>query len=783
MRSLAALLTLAGAAVAAPTSSSNSSSSTSSAKHSSPSLTADGFTSTKWIKAFERARSIVENMPLQQKVNFSDMRNDTKGCAGLTYPLEAAGNVEFCFADGPTGINTRYSTQFPAEVTTAATWDRDLFTLRGDALGKEYHTMGIQVPLSIVAGPMGRSVYGGRNWEGWSADPWLAGEATKLTVEAFQKNGVQGLVKHFILNEQEYLRVGVPGGYVGGSVNYTIDSVADAATVRELYAWPYAEAIRSGAGSVMCSYNKVNGTLACESDEVLNKLLKEELNFGGYVLSDWSAPHDTAGAALNGTDVVQFSYIWGAPLGEMIANGSLPDTIMDDKIIRILTPYYALDQPSLPSLDLNRFTATKRAKEVVLDVAKSSLTLLKNVRSDNTSRGLPLKGLQDITLVGSPAGPGPYGMVSSISPLFYFNTNATYPGFVTDGFGSGGSPIPYAFDPFNEITRRAREEDRPPVVDAYLSDDPTEGMASSSSGNISFLDYKLSYTGAAVVFVSAVAMEGYDRKDLSLQNGGEDLINYVADRHNDTIVVVTAPGPVDMSSWVNHANVSAVVYAYFPTSVGGEAIASVLFGDTNPSGKLPFTLAKTVEDYPNTIYHGEVKNDPIANFSEGVFLDYKYFDQKEIEPMYEFGYGLSYSSFSFSNVKVWQSKKKQPALVRETNEKFFLNGKAASGLYDLAYTVQATVKNTGSVDGAEVVQLYLTFPSSVPREFPVRSLRGFEKPYLKAGESKTVSFKLRNKDLAYYSVEKGGWVVPEGEFTVSVGSSSRKLPLKTKFEF
>ncbi|GAA5929041.1 hypothetical protein JCM10213_004974 [Rhodosporidiobolus nylandii] len=783
MRSLIVLVALATAAAAAPTTSSSSS-----ANSSAYDLTAEGFTSQKWVKAFEKAQAIVASLSLQQKINFTDKNPDSRGCSAFTYGIEAAGIEGICFADGPMGINSRYSTQFPAEVTTAATWDRSLFSARASALGKEYQDSGIHVPLSIVAGPMGRSPYGGRAWENWSPDVYLTGEATKLSVEGFQKQGVSGLVKHFVGNEQEYLRIGnSAGGYSGANQSLTIDSIIDQATLRELYAWPFAEAARAGASWFMSSYNLLNGQLASENSALLNGLLKKEFNALGAVVSDWGAAFNAAPAALGGLDWVAGTSrnIWGAALGELIANGTVPANIIDDKMVRILTSYFALDQHKLPEHSFDRFVATDASEKVVRDVAEASLTLLKNTRSSNNTRGLPLHRPKDLILVGSPAGPAPWGISSNLGRIQSYTTANQYPGFISGGFGSAGAPTPGVVDPFTGITARGKKEKRRVVVDAYLSDDPTEGVSviPGSNSTLLYLDNKLLYASSTVVFVSATAMEGYDRQTLSLENNGDSLINYVADRHNDTIVVVTAPGPVDMSKWIDHANVSAVLYAYFPTTEGGNSIASVLFGDVNPSGKLPFTIAREVADYPVAYYNGSSTINPVDNFTEGVFIDYKYFDKKEIEPLYEFGYGLSYSSFSFSGLKVSQTKKKQPALVRETNEKLFLDGKAASGLYDLAYTVQATVKNTGSVASAEVAQLYITFPSSVPRELPVRSLRGFEKPYLKAGESKTVSFKLRNKDLAYYSVEKAGWVVPKGEFTVSVGSSSRKLPLKTKFAY
>ncbi|GAA5845195.1 hypothetical protein JCM11251_003710 [Rhodosporidiobolus azoricus] len=782
MRSLSILLTLATGVLAAPASTSSTDSSSSSSTSSSGSIGSgaydvkqEGFTSQKWIDALTKSRHVVSQLKLEEKVNFTNIPPTEQGCAGVTSAIPRFEIPQICFSDGPTGVKTRFATQLPTEVTTGATWDVDLIARRASVMSDEYRQVGVHVPLSIVAGPMGRSPWGGRNWENWSPDPYLTGVATRLSIEAFQKNGVVGQVKHYIGNEQEYLRMGE-----GIDENTTVSAIIDAATTRELYAWPYAEAVRVGASSVMCSYNKINGTLGCENSETQNELLKTELNFPGAIVSDWFAAHNPVKAALNGVDYIQPNNIWGPALGELIENGTLPANVIDDKLVRMLLPYYALDQASLPSLDYSRSIISDESVKVVRDIAESSLTLLKNVRSKENKHGLPLKDPKTLLLVGSPAGPGPFGLISNIGG---FGDTSAKPGYTTEGTGSGGAPAAYSIDPFNGITARGRKAKPPVAVDGFLSDDPTYGLtASSAQFNIApkpILESKLADSETAVVFVVATAGEGEDRTNLTLAFNGDDLIKYTAERHNDTIVVVTAPGQVDMSAWINHENVTAVVYAYFPTIEGGNAIASVLFGDVSPSGKLPFTLAKSVDDYLDLRYTG-LPNEtaPVSEFSEGPFIDYRRFDAEGIEPQFEFGFGMSYSNFSFSDLKIAKNMEKRTAPVRETKEVFLSGEKAAPGLYDRVYTVKAVVKNTGDVAAAEVAQLYLSFPSDTPRKLPVRQLRGFTKPFIKPGHSKTVEFELRNKDLAYYDVVKGGWVIPKGQFTVSVGNSSRKLPLK-----
>ncbi|GAA5936851.1 uncharacterized protein JCM15063_000080 [Sporobolomyces koalae] len=747
-----------------------------------------------WTAAIEKARSVVDAMTFDEKINFTEYRTVGIVCSGQTHPIPRFNIPSICYGDGPTGPVSRFSSQYPAQLTAAATFDRELIHERAQAMGAEFHDLGIHVPLSIVVGPMGRSVYGGRNWEGFSPDVFLSGEAVRATVQGMQEQSVTALVKHFYGNEQEYLRIGSNvGGYFPSNETQIISSNIDDATVHELYAAPFAEAVREGAGAIMASYNKLNGTLATEDPLSLKKLLKQELGFKGFVISDWGSAHNTVESALAGVDYLEggsaSSNLWGNLLRAPIANGTLPKDIMDDKIIRVLTPYFALKQESLPTTDYTRSVVSKSHSETIRKVSASAITLLKNNRTSSNS-ALPFKNPRSVVLVGSGATDGKYGIVSNqASSIFYYTPQAEYFGSITDGFGSGGSPVPGALHvtPLEAIKDRARQQDPPMFVDGYYSDNATEGSASIGPGfSTVYLDGRLAYPEEkkVVVFASATAMEGYDRENLDLANGGDDLIEYVAARNNDTIVVINAPGPVNMR-WHAHPNITSIVFGYFGGQEWGNSLADVLFGETNPSGKLPFTIAKNVSDYDlKAYYNGSIKAEPQTNFSEGVFIDYKYFDQKNSTPLFEFGYGLSYTTFNFSDVSTQSTPKAGRTAVFETNEKLYKDGKLASaGLYDVAQTVSVSVKNTGEVAGAEVAQLYLTFPASTPKKMPVRNLRGFEKPFLQPGESKTVTFELRNKDIAVWDVKLQGWTIPTGEFKVSVGSSSRKLPISTTFSF
>ncbi|GAA5901720.1 beta-glucosidase [Sporobolomyces salmoneus] len=751
----------------------------------------DDSNSIAWSAAIEKARSIVAQMTFDEKINFSEFRTQGIVCSGQTHAISRFDIPSICFSDGPTGINSRFSSQFPAQVTVAATFDRDLMYERAKTMGKEFRDVGIHTPLSLVVGPMGRSVLGGRNFENFSPDPFLSGEAIRESIAGIQSQGVTGLVKHWFGNEQELARIGSNvGGYFPSNQTQTISSNIDDATAHELYIYPFAEAVRAGAGAIMASYNKLNGTLASEDPYSLKTLLKEELGFKGFILSDWGSAHNTVESALAGLDFVEAGSgpsIWGDNLRAPIQNGTLPSDILDDKIVRVLTPYFALNQDKLPEVNFSRIVTNKKHNEVIRKISTSSITLLKNNRTSSPTVGLPIANPRSILLVGSAAGEGRYGIISNqAASIFFYTPDAPYVGAITNGFGSGGSPAPYVVTPLQGIQERAREMDDFTFVDGYYSDNATEGAGSLPGGlSTVYLDGRLAYPEEkkVLVFVTAVAMEGYDRENLDLINGGNELIEYVAARHSDVVVCISAPGPVNMP-FISHPNISSVVFSHLPGQEAGHALADVLFGDVNPSGKLPFTIAKEFEDYDLAAYYnGSVKAFPETAFSEGVFIDYKYFDQQNTTPLYEFGYGMSYTTFNMSKLSIKSTSKAGRAAVSETNEKFFKDGKneTCKGLYDISHTVTAVVKNTGKVAGAEVAQLYLTYPEATPNKMPVCNLRGFEKPFLQPGESKTVTFELRNKDLSVWDVTKQGWMLPKGEFKVSVGTSSRKLPLKGSF--
>ncbi|KAF8754571.1 Fibronectin type III-like domain [Rhizoctonia solani] len=670
-----------------------------------------------WKSAFAKAREIV--------VNITTGVGSSSICAGNTGSVPRLNIPALCLQDGPAGVRPAdFASQFPAQVTVAATWDRELIYERAAALGVEFRGKGIHVALApVTGGPLGRSPLGGRNWEGFSADPYLSSvgdEQTLLCVRARNKRN--------------------PNSPSNTAHALPISSDVDDATFHETYLPSFVEAVRAGTGAIMCCYNRVNGTYGCEDDVTLNQVLKGELDYQGYVMSDWH-------------------WLLGADLVALVKNGTVPAGRLDDMVHRILTPYYALGQDkgfpavqyNTSGIGSNSYLSTNPGNtnvnvqadhyKIIRKIGEDSATLLKNVRANGG--GLPLKRSKFVAVFGQDAGANPDGLLSC-GNINHCPTEHPNNGTVSVGGGSGAAYAPYIITPLEGIQSRARANST--QVNWMLDDLNLE----AAKANAVIAD-------TSIVFTYSYQTEFVDRDNLTLWSNGDTLVNTVAAECNNTIVVIHSGQQVLMESWIDNPNVTAVVFAYYPGQETGNAIASILYGEVNPSGKLPFTLGKSLSDYPPNGIYSEDVSDPHIVFEEGNLIDYRWFDAKNVTPRFEFGFGLSYTTFSYSNIKLQSTPGKPADGVQLTKEPF--DGKAT--LYDIAYTITASIKNTGSVYGCEVAQLYLSYPASQTNQ-PLRSLRGFDKLCLKKGEAKTATFKLRQKDHAVWDVVRQTWTIRKG---------------------
>jgi beta-glucosidase len=832
----------------------------------------------QWAESYEKAAKLVSKMTLPEKVNVTTGTGWSMGLAvGNTGPALNVGFPGLALQDGPLGIRKSDNiTAFPAGITVGATWNRELMYERGKAHALEARGKGVNCLLGPAIGPLGRMPAGGRNWEGFGPDPYLQGIAGAETIRGIQDQNVMATIKHFVANEHEHFRQ--PWEW---ALPNAISSNIDDRTMHEIYAWPFANAVKAGVVSVMCSYNQVNNSYACDNSKLLNGILKDEMGFQGFVMSDWLAQRAGVASALAGLDMTMpgdglkwadGKSLWGPELSKAVLNGSVPVDRLNDMVTRIVASWYQLGQddeklfdnkgpnfstftndkmgvtaPGSPTdqeeVEVNKFINVQDDHaDVARQVAIEGTVLVKNDgilplnRDGEASNKKSAKRHTKVRvgIFGEDAGPG--------NGPNYCEDRGCNQGTLGSGWGSGAVEFPYLVTP-GEALLEAFNKDRVKITE-YLKNDLRHSKEPELLDN----------QDICIVFGNSDAGEGFiawsgvagDRGDLYLQNGSEELVYEVA-KHcgggsGSTIVIIHAVGPVVLEKWIDLPSVKAVLLANLPGEESGNAIASLLFGDESPSGKLPYTIGKSLDDYgkggqvmylPNGVV-------PQQDFKEGLYVDYRHFDKFEVEPRFEFGFGLSYTSFDFADIKV-TSKKNKSALPAErpddtatppeyddkipsVKEALFPDGirrlekfiypyiesadeitsgdypypegydieqplsQAGGGeggnpdLWETYVTVSVKVKNTGSVTGKAVPQLYLSYPEDSEAsgvDFPVRVLRGFEKVSLEKGESKTVEFALTRRDLSYWDVERQNWIMlEEGKYTFAVGDSSRDLKLE-----
>ena len=651
--------------------------------------------------------------------------------------------------DGPWGVAyAQGTTAFPVPVSQTASWDVPLMWERGQAIADEAwrtqnNTM-FAPGVDIVRHP-----WGGRNAEYLGEDPFLAGTLAGYWVKAAREANpgrpVASVLKHFVGNQQELDRA-------------LSSSNIDARTLNEIYALPYEMAFKfAQPAGVMCGFNQLNGTFACENPALLKDLLRDQLGFKGFAVTDNGAGHST-GAALNAGLSQELSapnYFTPDRLRAALATGEITEATIRDAAFRVLYGKFAngLMDYELPATGRGQDVRTPEHHALARKIAEQGSVLLKN---KDARLPLRLSG-KKIAVIGAVASNKPSDGASFESIC----TSPLYGAF-------DAAPVIYDCakngpDPFEAIKARAAKDGNTVVFD--------------NGSNLAAAAKTAAYADVVIVFGFNRAGEFFDLPSMNLMFNGDALIDTVAKANPRTVVVLATAGPVLMP-WLD--KVPAILEAWYPGQAGGEAIAALLFGDVNPSGKLPVTFPKRLADlptgagdndqYPGVFADGSTKRVPESleirqvNYKEGLQVGYRWYDAQRIEPLFAFGHGLSYTTFQYSDLKVATQDPTANGQVRTT--------------------LSFTVRNSGSVRGAEVSQVYLTLPSAA--SVPGKRLVGFDKITLSPGERKTVQVVVdsaaSNHPFSVYDKAKKNWTIVNGGYTVSVGGSSRDLPLTASMD-
>ena len=685
---------------------------------------------------------LLNKLTLQEKVSMlhGNSMFATGGVPRLGIP-------ELKMADGPLGVREEisrdswaaagltndFATYYPASGAVAATWNKKLAYLFGNSVGQELRARGKDMLLAPAINIV-RTPLGGRTYEYFTEDPFLNKSMVVPLVTGLQKNDVMACVKHYAANNQETNRD-------------FYDVQMDERTLREIYLPAFEAAVRQGkALAVMGAYNKFRGEYLCENDYMLNKILRQEWGFKGVVVSDWAAVHSTVKSLRYGLDIEMGTpkpfneYFLADKLIAAVKAGEITEAEIDVHVRRILRVLFQVKAMGNTTARVKGSIATETHYQDAFKIAAEAIVLLKN---ENNLLPLQLAGVKSIAVIGNNATKknalGGFGAgvktKREITPLEGLQNRL--PKNITVQYAEGYLE---RYDVANKGNMGDITIHGPVTIDQLDPEKLKQALDAAEKADL------------AVVFAGGnrdYETEASDRSSLKLPFGQEELISKVLDINPNTIVVIIGGAPYDIASIKNKAK--AVVWSWFNGSEGGNALADLLLGTINPSGKLPWTMPKAIEHSPAHATNSFPGHKTLT-YNEGILVGYRWFDTKNIEPIYPFGYGLSYTSFAI----------KKAVAPKAT----FTNGETI--------TVKVTIKNTGKRYGAEVAQLYTSKPnSSVVRA--AKELKAFEKVLLQPNEEKTIALQLKVEDLAYYNEAKQTWVVEPGEYLLQVGNSSRNI--------
>lgn len=700
----------------------------------------------------QRVEDALSRMTLEEKVAMCHAQSKFSSAG-----VPRLGIPENWMTDGPHGIRPEVlwdewdqagwtndsCIAFPALTALAATWNKDMSALYGKSIGEEARYRN----KNVLLGP-GVNIYrtplNGRNFEYMGEDPFLASKMVVPYIQGVQANGVAACVKHFALNNQEVDR-------------HTVNVNVDDRTLYEIYLPAFKAAVQEGkAWAIMGAYNKYKGQWACHNQYLLNDILRGEWGFDGVVVSDWGGVNSTQEAIYHGLDMefgswtnglsegtsnAYDNYYLSKPFLKLLKSGEVKEEEVDKKVRNILRLAFRT------TMNTKRPWGSFGTDEHALagrHIAEEGIVLLKN---DNAVLPLDLNKTKKILVVGE----------NAIKAM-------------TVGGGSSSLKARYEVSPLDGIKKRVGSQAEVVYARGYVGDasgnyngvhsgqDLTETRSESELIADAVNQAK---SADVVIFIGGLNKsdnqdsEGHDRKSLGLPYDQDKLISELV-KANKNMVVVNVSGNAVAMPWVKE--VPSIVQTWYNGTESGTALASILLGDVNPSGKLPFTFPVKLDDvgaHKLDAYPGVNKE---ADYKEGIFVGYRWVDKEKIKSLFSFGYGLSYTTFEYG--KVTADKKE---VTRD--------GK-------ISFTVK--VKNTGARDGAEIVQLYISdLKSSLPR--PLKELKGFEKVYLKAGEEKEVTMSIDKSALSFFDAAKHEWVAENGDFEALIGASSSDIKSKVKF--
>ncbi len=715
----------------------------------------------------EKAKLVVGNgfsMPgskNQSATNIGMTKDKVAGASGTTFAIPRLGIPSMVVSDGPAGVRidpirnndsakTYYATAWPVATLIASSWDTSIAKKVGVAFGSEVHDYG----LDVILGPgmnIHRNPLGGRNFEYYSEDPVISGNMAAALVNGIQSNGVGVSVKHFVANNEETDRM-------------TINEMISERGLREIYLKNFEIAVKkSNPWTIMSSYNIINDTMTSETHDLLTTILRKEWGFKGFVMSDWFGGRDAVAQMKAGNNLL----MPGTPkqtqaIIDAVKNGTLDEKILDENVAGILN--VMLKSPSFKNYKYSDKPDLKKDAEISREAATEGMVLLKN---DNNA--LPLKSVKNIALFGVNG----YELIAGGTGSG--DVNKAYTVSLAQGLNNAGYVLndetknlyaAYVADYKSKNPKQSIIEQfmhpRAPMPEYAVSNDIINKQAASSD--------------IAIIAIGRNAGEGKDRQvdnDFNLSDVEKTMIKSVADafhaQNKKVVVVLNIGGVIEMASWRD--NVDGILLAWQPGLEGGNAMTDILSGKVNPSGKLATTFPMQYEDvpsaknFPGTEFPDKATSGMMGmklipaevTYEEGIYVGYRYYNTFNVKPAYEFGYGLSYSNFTFGNLKL------------------------SSSTFDKSITATLTITNQGKMPGKEVVEIYVSAPAN-NIDKPSEELKAFAKTkLLKPGETQTVKFTLTAADLASFYTDKEAWIADAGKYTLKAGASSTDIRLKASF--